>query len=200
MYLNVVCFTFSVHLIKPKMYYALLILPYESKHIQLLRNYSHLLYTAIASFRKLERTAPKMFCYFQILLLCLVCAFASCNADTTYRKNGFVAGRNMRGSLGPTFPVHVQIAIAQNNADLAAESLLKISDPTSPEIWTALVCTKSCHSFCSLKAKLKDCDRLAEQRGYSACSAVTIARQRALLDSFNFGRSRANLQCYLFLW
>jgi tripeptidyl-peptidase-1 len=121
----------------------------------LLRNYSHLLYTAIASFRKLERTAPKMFCYFQILLLCLVCAFASCNADTTYRKNGFVAGRNMRGSLGPTFPVHVQIAIAQNNADLAAESLLKISDPTSPEYGQHWSAQKVATAFAPSKQSLK---------------------------------------------
>lgn len=81
-----------------------------------------------------------MVCHFQTLLFFLVYIPVFCNADTSLPKNGFSAGRNLNKLLGPASPVQIQIAISQDNVDLAIDSLLKISDPTSREYgqhWSA---------------------------------------------------------------
>lgn len=77
------------------------------------------------------------------------------NADTPLSKNDFATGRNLKNLLGPAFPVQVQIAISQNNVDLAIDSLLKISDPTSRQYGQHWSVQKVAAAFVPSKQSLK---------------------------------------------
>ncbi|KAL7920588.1 subtilisin-like protein [Trichoderma austrokoningii] len=96
-----------------------------------------------------------MFYHFQPLLLLLACVLVSCSAAALLPKNSFMAERNLKRSLGPGFPVQIQIAISQNNVDQAIESLLKISDPTSPEYGQHWSAQKVATAFAPSKQSLK---------------------------------------------
>jgi len=80
-----------------------------------------------------------MFYVFQAFIL-LAQRLMSGSTNTSLPKTSLITGRNLNGSLGAALPVQVQIAITQNNVNLAIDSLLKISDPTSREYgqhWSA---------------------------------------------------------------
>lgn len=96
-----------------------------------------------------------MVCLFQTLIFVFVYVLVFCNADTSRPRNRFSAGRNLNKLSGPASPVQIQIAMSQDNVDLAIASLLKISDPTSKEYGQHWSAQKVATAFAPSKQGLK---------------------------------------------
>lgn len=96
-----------------------------------------------------------MVCLFQTLIFSLAYILVCCNADTSRPRNGFSAGRNLNKLSEPESPVQIQIAMSQDNVDLAIASLLKISDPTSKEYGQHWSAQKVATAFAPSKQSLK---------------------------------------------
>lgn len=125
-----------------------------------------------------------MICHFQTLLFFLVYILVFCIADTSLPRTGSLSGRNLNKLLGPASPVQIQIAVAQDNVDLAIDSLLKISDPTSREYGQHWSAQKVATAFAPSKESLKTVtDWLSDEGILPARLSPSHARGHFLIRS-----------------